>query len=105
MKGKKGNLRASPAPQEPVEIAEPMETENHMKVDAEDVFQFLAPTDVEMKARKWKQLNEKRFGSRRRLALVQAQKEEMPPEHLRKVRIGYSEYSSSSLSQFSISDH
>ena len=36
-------------------------------------------------ARKWAQLNAKRFGDKRKFGYVDAQKDEMPPEHLRKI--------------------
>lgn len=36
-------------------------------------------------ARKWQQLNSKRYGEKRKFGYVQAQKEEMPPEHVRKI--------------------
>lgn len=38
-----------------------------------------------MQARKWQQLNSKRYGEKRRFGFVEAQKEEMPPEHVRKI--------------------
>ena len=36
-------------------------------------------------ARKWQQLNAKRYGEKRKHGYVEAQKEDMPPEHVRKV--------------------
>ena len=36
-------------------------------------------------ARKWQQLNSKRYGEKRRFGYTQTQKEEMPPEHVRKI--------------------
>ncbi len=38
-----------------------------------------------LQARKWQQLNSKRYGEKRKFGYVQAQKEEMPPEHVRKI--------------------
>jgi hypothetical protein len=38
-----------------------------------------------LQARKWQQLNSKRYGEKRRFGFVEAQKEEMPPEHVRKI--------------------
>jgi pre-mRNA-processing factor 8 len=38
------------------------------------------------KAHQWRQLNQKRFAAKTQRGFVQPQKEEMPPEHLRKVR-------------------
>lgn len=37
------------------------------------------------KSKKWKQLQSKRFAEKRKFGFVDAQKEEMPPEHVRKV--------------------
>jgi len=37
------------------------------------------------KARKWQQLNTKRYSEKRKFGYVEPQKEDMPPEHLRKV--------------------
>ena len=36
-------------------------------------------------ARKWQQLNARRYGQRRKHGYVEAPKEEMPPEHVRKI--------------------
>ena len=36
-------------------------------------------------ARKWQQLNSKRYGEKRKFGYVEAMKEEMPPEHVRKI--------------------
>ena len=38
-----------------------------------------------MQARKWQQLNSKRYGDKRKFGYVEAMKEEMPPEHVRKI--------------------
>lgn len=37
------------------------------------------------KARKWHQLNSKRYGDKRKFGFVETQKEDMPPEHVRKI--------------------
>ncbi|CAL9773912.1 unnamed protein product [Musa acuminata subsp. burmannicoides] len=37
------------------------------------------------KARKWHQLNAKRYGEKRKFGFVETQKEDMPPEHVRKI--------------------
>ena len=39
----------------------------------------------DLQARKWQQLNAKRYGEKRKHGYVEAQKEDMPPEHVRKV--------------------
>lgn len=36
-------------------------------------------------ARKWQQLNSKRYADKRKYGYTEAQKEDMPPEHLRKI--------------------
>lgn len=38
-----------------------------------------------IEAKKWQQLNSKRYGDKRKFGFVESQKEEMPPEHLRKL--------------------
>eukprot|EP00959_Pyramimonas_sp_CCMP1952_P161418 3375487-Pyramimonas_sp.AAC.5 len=40
---------------------------------------------LEERARKWQQLNQKRYGDKRKFGYVAAQKEDMPPEHVRKI--------------------
>uniref|UniRef100_A0A804PTN8 MPN domain-containing protein n=1 Tax=Zea mays TaxID=4577 RepID=A0A804PTN8_MAIZE len=49
----------------------------------------LTPMELEAqlveKARKWHQLNSKRYGDKRKFGFVEAQKEDMPPEHVRKI--------------------
>ncbi|CEM02373.1 unnamed protein product [Vitrella brassicaformis CCMP3155] len=40
---------------------------------------------LDEKARKWQQLNAKRYGDKRRFGYSEQQKEAMPPEHLRKI--------------------
>ena len=51
--------------------------------------QPLAPAELEAqlveKARKWHQLNSKRYGDKRKFGFVEAQKEDMPPKHVRKI--------------------
>ncbi|KAL7069954.1 hypothetical protein ACQ4LE_011135 [Meloidogyne hapla] len=37
------------------------------------------------KSKKWKQLQSKRFAEKRKFGFVDSQKEEMPPEHVRKI--------------------
>ena len=38
-----------------------------------------------MQARKWHQLNTKRYGDKHKFGYSEAQKEDMPPEHVRKI--------------------
>ena len=37
------------------------------------------------RARKWQQLNSRRYGQKRKHGYVEAPKEDMPPEHVRKI--------------------
>ena len=38
-----------------------------------------------LQSRKWAQLNGKRYADKRKFGYVEAQKEDMPPEHVRKI--------------------
>lgn len=38
-----------------------------------------------LQAKKWQQLNSKRYGDKRKFGYVEAPKEDMPPEHVRKI--------------------
>lgn len=40
---------------------------------------------LEEKARKWQQLNQKRYSEKRKHGYIEHQKEDMPPEHVRKI--------------------
>lgn len=40
---------------------------------------------LQEKSQKWTQLQSKRFSEKRKLGFIDAQKEDMPPEHLRKI--------------------
>ncbi|KAH1004184.1 hypothetical protein HUJ04_003975 [Dendroctonus ponderosae] len=40
---------------------------------------------LQEKAQKWHQLQSKRFADKRKLGFIEAQKEDMPPEHIRKI--------------------
>ena len=44
---------------------------------------YLTPSPLQ--ARKWQQMNAKRYATKRKFGFVQAPKEEMPPEHVRKI--------------------
>lgn len=41
--------------------------------------------ELEEKSKKWQQLQKKRFAEKRKFGFVDTQKEEMPPEHIRKI--------------------
>lgn len=60
-----------PPPSNPAPPAEPTPEEAEAK--------------LEEKARKWMQLNSKRYGDKRKFGFVETQKEDMPPEHVRKI--------------------
>ncbi|MCP9259169.1 Pre-mRNA-processing-splicing factor 8 [Dirofilaria immitis] len=47
--------------------------------------QMLPENILEEKARKWKQLQSKRYAEKRKFGFVDSQKEDMPPEHVRKI--------------------
>ena len=44
-----------------------------------------SPFSSSFAARKWQTLNSRRYGQRRKHGYVDAPKEEMPPEHVRKI--------------------
>ncbi|KAK1263499.1 hypothetical protein QJS04_geneDACA009497 [Acorus gramineus] len=50
---------------------------------------YTTPAEAEQKllekAHKWRQLNSKRYGDKRKHGFVETQKEDMPPEHVRKI--------------------
>lgn len=46
---------------------------------------FVRDEIIEEKAKKWRQLNQKRYGEKRKFGYVEAQKELLPPEVLRKI--------------------
>ena len=43
----------------------------------------VAEDKIQDKVRKWHQMNAKRYGEKRKHGFVEAQKENMPPEHIR----------------------
>lgn len=45
----------------------------------------LSEEKLQEKARKWQQLQTKRYAEKRKFGFVDAQKEDMPPEHIRKI--------------------
>ena len=46
---------------------------------------FLSEEKLQQKARKWQQLQAKRYAEKRKFGFVDAQKEDMPAEHIRKI--------------------
>ena len=46
---------------------------------------ILSDEQKQEKARKWQQLQAKRYAEKRKFGFVDAQKEDMPPEHIRKI--------------------
>ena len=38
-----------------------------------------------LQAHKWQQLNSRRYGDKRKFGVVETQKDDMPPEHVRKI--------------------
>lgn len=51
-----------------------------LNISAVKITQFVVLT-----AQKWQQLQSKRFAEKRKFGFVDAQKEDMPPEHIRKI--------------------
>lgn len=45
---------------------------------------YLSKTNF-VAARKWQQLQSKRYAEKRKFGFIDAQKEDMPPEHIRKI--------------------
>lgn len=41
--------------------------------------------NIDQKARKWQKVNKKRYGNKKKFGYVEIQKEDMPPEHIRKI--------------------
>ncbi|CAA0343828.1 unnamed protein product [Arabidopsis thaliana] len=64
-----------------------------------------AEAKLEEKARKWMQLNSKRYGDKRKFGFVETQKEDMPPEHVRKIirLVFFSSFST--ISKYSLLDN
>eukprot|EP01031_Cornospumella_fuschlensis_P042657 gene42657-52122_t len=56
---------------------------NHAQIQPETSLDYAAALDA--KSRKWAQLNSKRFSNKRKTGTVQVAKEDMPPEHVRKI--------------------
>ncbi|KAG7225970.1 hypothetical protein INR49_018571, partial [Caranx melampygus] len=46
---------------------------------------YMSEEKLQEKARKWQQLQAKRYSEKRKFGFVDAQKEDMPPEHVRKI--------------------
>ena len=61
------------------------EEEEDATMRGEDDVDVDVPEDVAEKARKWRALNAKRYGARRKFGYQEPPKEEMPPEHVRKI--------------------
>lgn len=47
--------------------------------------EIISEEKLQEKAQKWQQLQSKRFAEKRKFGFVDAQKEDMPPEHIRKI--------------------
>ena len=54
----------------------------------------LSEAELEEKARKWRALQSKRYSERRKFGYVETQKEDLPPEHVRKVIADHGDMSS-----------
>jgi len=50
-------------------------------------YQELSLEQLQEKKKKWLQMNSKRYGEKKKFGFVETQKEAMPPEHLRLVKV------------------
>lgn len=57
----------------------------HICVLSSLVFMMVHMWVIKNLARKWQQLQSKRYSEKRKFGFVEAQKEDMPPEHVRKI--------------------
>jgi pre-mRNA-processing factor 8 len=64
---------------------QPQQTSHQQPMQAMTGDDFLSEEQLKEKAKKWQQLQSKRYAEKRKFGFVDAQKEEMPPEHLRKI--------------------
>src|SRR4051812_17784173 len=51
----------------------------------QEIQSVLNEKNLDEKGKKWAQLQSKRYAEKRKFGFVDAQKEEMPPEHVRKI--------------------
>lgn len=58
-----------------------------------------SPVGCGVQARKWAQLNAKRYSDKRKFGYTEAQKEDMPPEHVRKIIKDHGDMSSRKFRQ------
>ena len=49
------------------------------------IFEHVSIVSIFLTARKWQQLQSKRYAEKRKFGFIDAQKEEMPQEHVRKI--------------------
>ena len=61
------------------------DNDTHTPQPDEDELKLLAAERLLEKSRKWQALQSKRYAEKRKFGFVDAQKEDMPPEHLRKI--------------------
>ncbi|CAI8609895.1 unnamed protein product [Vicia faba] len=73
----------------PPQASQPSYTQVETEVDAE--------ARLEEKARKLQQLNSKRYSDKRKFGFVETKKEDMPPEHVRKIIRDHGDMSSKNL--------
>ena len=57
----------------------------HLPPSQPKVPDYMSEDKLQDKARKWQQLQSKRYAEKRKFGFVDAQKEELPPEHVRKI--------------------
>ena len=62
--------------------------DTHVHVYVQYVYNYILYHNVHLPcfvAKKWQQLQSKRYSEKRKFGFVEAQKEDMPPEHVRKI--------------------
>lgn len=63
--------------------------EHHLNIPLPTEFNhgsnFLTEDELKEKSKKWQQLQSKRYSEKKKFGFVETQKEDMPPEHLRKI--------------------
>lgn len=72
-------------PQAPPGITPPGPLPPKMSVPPPQKVDIMTEEKLQEKAQKWQQLQSKRFAEKRKFGFVDAQKEDMPPEHIRKI--------------------
>lgn len=73
------------AGQMPPQVPPPVNGVPPPQLVAQQQPEIITEEKLQEKAQKWQQLQSKRFAEKRKFGFVDAQKEDMPPEHIRKI--------------------